>query len=157
MVVPAAVSLTYGDISRKVFLFELKIFETAKPVQVFSAVLEEHKMRDLLLLKETVHFAGAKHVPAAPVPSSVLLHLKVAHIVQGSVLSSGPDLTHSGNELPGGSGCAGSVPFPSPWAGKGGSATLAVVGVGSLSWGNAVPAATLLTARGTRLQLRPEQ
>lgn len=95
MVTPPAVSLTHGGISRKVFLFEHQLFEAAKAVQVCSAVLEEHKIKDLLLLKETVQFAGANYVPAAPAPCSFLLHLRVAHTVKGS-----------GNGFPGGSGCA---------------------------------------------------
>jgi len=35
------VSLTYGYISGRVFLFEQRVFEAAKPLQVFSPGLEE--------------------------------------------------------------------------------------------------------------------
>lgn len=49
---PAAVSLTYGDISRKLFLFECKVLSSQTSPTIFSCA-GRTQMRSLLLLKET--------------------------------------------------------------------------------------------------------
>lgn len=66
------------------------IWSSQTSLSIFSCA-GRTQTRNLLLFKETLGFVGSKHVPAAPVPSSFLLHLGVAHRVQGS----GPGFTQN--------------------------------------------------------------
>lgn len=80
------VSLIYRYISRKIFLFEQKVFKAAKPLPVFSPVLGEPQNERFASVKRNVHFALARHVAASPcsLQLSPSPWSDTLHVVQGA-------------------------------------------------------------------------
>lgn len=95
----------HWHLHKGLLIWAQSIWSSQTSLSIFSCA-GRTQTRNLLLFKETLGFVGSKHVPAAPVPSSFLLHLGVAHRVQGS----GPGFTHSEWIL-----LVLAVPFPPLW------------------------------------------